>query len=119
MISVLVFTRVLKAVRRSGVHTELEALLRPTGHGGRPRQLRADVFVAALIVCAAHYKDLALTNVHRVLTVDLDEKYRKKLGVLFTATDGTSQTISVRQVRYLLDAFSFAASGVSRRAAGS
>ncbi len=105
MISVLKFKRVLKAVRRSGVHTELEALLRPTGHGGRPRQLRADVFVAALIVCAAHYKDLALTNVHRVLTVDLDEKYRKKLGVLFTATDGTSQTISVRQVRYLLDAF--------------
>ena len=104
MISVLKFNRVLKAVDRSGVHTELEALLHPTGHGGRPRQLRADVFVAALIVCAAHYKDVALTNVHRVLTVDLDKTYREQLGVQFTAADGTPQTISVRQVRYLLDA---------------
>ena len=99
MISVLVFKRVLKAVRRSGVHTELEALLRPTGHGGRPRQLRADVFVATLIVCAAHYKDLALTNAHRVLTVDLDKKYRKKLGVQFTATDGTPEGTAVPRYR--------------------
>ena len=93
MISVLKFNRVLKAVRRSGVHTELEALLHPTGHGGRPRQLRIDVFVASLIVCAAHYKDVALTNVHRVLTVDLDKTYREQLGVQFTAADGTAQTM--------------------------
>lgn len=93
------FDRALLLVRRSGVHTEIEARLRPSRVGGRPRQLAVDVFLAALILTVMTKKNLALTLVHEVLTKDLAVSYRIQLGVL---TD--SQPITVRQVRYLLEA---------------
>lgn len=93
------FDRALLLVRRSRVHAEIEARLRPSRIGGRPRQLAVDVFLAALILTVMTKKNLALTLVHEVLTKDLAVSYRIQLGVL---TDG--QPITVRQVRYLLEA---------------
>jgi len=91
--------RGLDLVHRSGVHTDLETLLRPTGAGGRPRRLRVDVFPAALLSTVAKKLNLCLTNVHEVLTTDLARSSQVQLGVR-----EHGQLLTIRQVRYLLEA---------------
>lgn len=93
------FQRGLDLVHRSGVHTDLETVLRPAGAGGRPRQLRVDVFLAALLATVAKKPNLCLTNVHEVLTKDLARSFQIQLGVRVHG-----QPLTIRQVRYLLEA---------------
>lgn len=93
------FDRALELIHRSGVHRDIEALLRPEGHGGRPRQLRVDVFLAGLVCTVVEKKTMALTLLHKLLTRDLARSYQTALGV---RVDG--QPITLRQVRYLLEA---------------
>ncbi|MDA8297564.1 MAG: hypothetical protein M0004_13445 [Actinomycetota bacterium] len=93
------FARALELVHRSGVHDELEALLRPEGKGGRPRQLGVDVFLAGLLCTVAEKKTLALSLLHELLTRDLARSYQVALGI----RKGT-RAITIRQVRYLLEA---------------
>ena len=93
------FARALELVHRSGVHDELEALLRPSGKGGRPRQLGVDVFLAGLLCTVAEKKTLALSLLHELLTRDLARSYQVALGI----RKGTL-AITIRQVRYLLEA---------------
>ena len=93
------FSRALALVHRSGVHTELEALLRPDGEGGRPRQLRVDVFLAGLLCTVVEKKTLALTLLHELLTRDLARSYQVALGIR-----KGDEVLSIRQVRYLLEA---------------
>ncbi len=91
--------RALDLVHRSGVHDELEALLRPSGKGGRPRQLGVDVFLAGLLCTVADKKTLALSLLHELLTRDLARSYQVALGIRKGTRD-----ITIRQVRYLLEA---------------
>ena len=100
MISRAEFERALALVRRSGVQDTLEARLHPRGEGGRPRALDLDVLLAAMILTTTHYQDLLLTRVHRLLTNDLAHSYQRQLGVI--RADG--QKLSIRQVRYVLEA---------------
>jgi hypothetical protein len=93
------FERALSLIRRSGVDWDIEAILRPDGHGGRPRQLRADVFLAGLLCTVVEKKTMALTLLHKLLTRDLARSYQTDLGVRVD-----SQPITLRQVRYLLEA---------------
>lgn len=95
------FLRVLKEVRGTGVHTELEQLLRPDAKNGRPRQLRVDVFLTAIIVSALYAKSALLVDVHYVLTEGLPYSLRVALGL---DGKGTRGKLTVRQVRYLLEA---------------
>ncbi|HEU4675330.1 MAG TPA: hypothetical protein VFS29_05050, partial [Motilibacteraceae bacterium] len=93
------FARALALIERSGVHTDLEELLRPPGKGGAPRQLRVEVFLAAALTAVHHKKTLSLVNIHQVLTRDLARSYQTALGVRVHG-----EAISIRQVRYLLEA---------------
>lgn len=96
--------RTLEAVRRSGVHTEIDALLR-TGRGGRPRQLATDVFITGLLLAAAHYKSVTLVNVHKVLTQDIARSAQSHIGTRYTPKgQSLSRAITLRQVRYVLEA---------------
>lgn len=96
--------RTLEAVRRSGVHTEIDALLR-AGRGGRPRQLPTDVFITGLLLTSAHYKSVSLVNVHKVLTQDIARSAQTQIGTRYTPHgQSLSRPITIRQVRYVLEA---------------
>lgn len=96
--------RAIALVRRSGVHDDLEALLRPDGAGGRPRQLPIDVFLAGIILAASHRKNLALVNVHHLLTTDIARSGQVHYGVRWVDRSGNQCCLTLRQVRYLLEA---------------
>jgi hypothetical protein len=96
--------RAVELVRRSGVDKDLEARLRPDGAGGRPRQLPVDVFLAGVILAAGSRKNLALTNVHALLTVDLARSAQIQYGIRWTDKTGKQRCLTLRQVRYLLEA---------------
>lgn len=98
------FERILEAVRRAGVGADLEALLRPTS-GGRPRRLKADVMIAALIATAEDGRRLTFVNVHATLTTHLARSAQETLGVRWkSSTEAAPCTISLRQVRYIFEA---------------
>jgi hypothetical protein len=84
--------RAVELVRRSGVDKDLEARLRPDGAGGRPRQLPVDVFLAGVILAAGSRKNLALTNVHALLTVDLARSAQIQYGIRWTDKTGKQRT---------------------------
>ena len=92
------FERVLTAVRSSDAAAEIDALVNPK-RTGRPRGLGTDVFLAALIACVLDRNPLSMTNVHRLLTRDLATSYQTHLGIRIGG-----QTVTVRQLRYLLSA---------------
>ncbi|MDX6244516.1 MAG: hypothetical protein QOE76_2239 [Frankiales bacterium] len=96
--------RAVALVQRSGVHRDLEARLRPDGAGGRPRALRVDVFLAAVILAAGAKKNLALTNVHALLTTDIARSAQVHYGIRWTGPTGEGHCLTLRQVRYLLEA---------------
>lgn len=98
------FARTLAFVEDSGAATDAEALLRPAGHGGRPRQIAFSVFFAAVILAAQESKNLSLVRVHKLLTSDLARSYQIALNIIATSTDGTQRTLTLRQVRYMLEA---------------
>jgi hypothetical protein len=98
------FARVLAAISDSGAVELLDGLLRPDGKGGRPRQLRLDVFLAAVVIAGQEKPNLSLVNVHRILTGDLARSYRVALGLVRVGPDGNDQVVTLRQVRYLLEA---------------
>lgn len=96
--------RTLDAVRRSGVADELELLLRPS-RGGRPRQLRVEVFLAGLILTVQDNRALTLTNVHATLTSQIPRSAAEDLGTRYKReADGSTAVITIRQVRYMLEA---------------
>lgn len=96
--------RTLEAVRRSGVHTEIDALLR-AGRGGRPRQLATDVFITGLLLTAAHNKSVTLVNVHKALTQDIARSAQNQIGTRYIPKGQTlPRAITLRQVRYVLEA---------------
>ncbi|OYV67399.1 MAG: hypothetical protein B7Z74_09650, partial [Deltaproteobacteria bacterium 21-66-5] len=68
----------LDAVRRTGIHRDLEATLKPSGTG-RPRQLKVDVFLAGVLLTVGDKRPLTLVNVHATLTLF------KRLPILFLA----------------------------------
>jgi len=93
------FERAVTLIHRSGVDRDIEALLRPDGHGGRPRQLRVDVFLAGLLCTVVEKKTMALTLLHELLTRDLARSYQTALGIR-----PGGEELTIRQVRYLLEA---------------
>jgi len=93
------FERASSLIHRSGVDRDIEALLRPDGHGGRPRQLRVDVFLAGLLCTVVEKKPMALTLLHELLTRDLARSYQTALGIR-----PGGEELTIRQVRYLLEA---------------
>ena len=66
----------LEYVRRTGVHTDIETILRAKP-GGRPRVLPVDVLLAAMLLTAQHAKNLKLTSVHKTLTQELARNVRQ------------------------------------------
>lgn len=104
MIRRTVLDRTVALVRKSGVHTDLQNRLRPEGAGGRPRQLDIDVFLSAVILAAGTKKSLALTNVHELLTKDIARSAQIQYGIRWTDTSGARRCLTLRQVRYLLEA---------------
>jgi hypothetical protein len=100
VISQAEFERALALVRRSGAQDTLQARLHPQGQGGRPRALRLDVLLTAMILTTTHHQDLLLTHVHRLLTNDLARSCQKEHGII--RADGKKLTI--RQVRYVMEA---------------
>ncbi|MGC8471756.1 MAG: hypothetical protein ACP5PM_05625 [Acidimicrobiales bacterium] len=95
--------RALTAVRKSGVATRVERLVNPL-RTGRPRQLKVDAFLAAIIL-TAEKKALTLTNVHATLTKELSLSARIALGTEYRpAPTCEHRSLSIRQVRYLLEA---------------
>ncbi|WP_444663414.1 hypothetical protein ACT17Q_14940 [Cellulomonas sp. CW35] len=73
-------------------------MLRPGGVG-RPRGLRIDVFLAALVLTAGNKKSMSLTKVHELLTKDLARSYQTELGIR-----RDDRPLTIRQVRYVLAA---------------
>jgi len=98
------FDRVLAYVQDSGAADYVETLMRPDGKGGRPRQIPFAVFFAAVILAAEHKPTLTLVNVHKLLTNDLARSYRLSLNIVTKRADGGTHTLTVRQVRYMLEA---------------
>lgn len=91
-------------IRRSGVADDIEALLRPV-EAGRPRALSVETFLVGLLLTVRHRKALTLINVHRVLTQDLALSLQRELGIRQPSPDGgITRAITVRQVRYVLEA---------------
>jgi len=82
--------RALTYVRRTDVHTDIEAALR-ANPGGRPRRLGVDVLLAAMLLTAQHSRDLKLTSVHQTLTEALAGNVRRELG-LQASPSGRSAT---------------------------
>src|SRR5690606_6759214 len=74
--------RVLDAVRGTGVHTELEALLRPT-NVGCPRQLGADVLLTGTILTVGHHRAATLVNVHATLTQEIARSAQVAIGTRY------------------------------------
>jgi putative ribosome biogenesis GTPase RsgA len=105
MISRSQFERVVTLIEGSGASELVEGILRPAEKGGRPRQISFAIFLAAIVVAATEKPNLSLTNVHKVLTVDLARSFQISLGIIVTKKDGTQHTLTLRQVRYMLEAF--------------
>ena len=103
MINARTFDMYLDLVHRSGVHEDIGARLRPDGKGGRPRALRVDVLLAAMMATVGDQRTLWLTQVHQTLTRELSRTLQGRLGL---RTNGASLTI--RQVRYLVSAIASA-----------
>lgn len=95
------FRRVLAAVRATGVPAQVEELLRPDpAKGGRRRQLPVDVFLTALVLTAYYGQKVLLTRVHNLLTEGLARSLRVELGL----TGAGRPELTIRQVRYVLEA---------------
>lgn len=92
------FESVLTAVQGSNAAAEIDALVNPT-RTGRPRRLRTDVFLTALIACVLDKNNLSMVNVHKLLTRDLATSFQTHLGIR-----GGGHTLTLRQLRYLLTA---------------
>ena len=96
--------RTLEAIRRTGIHRELELMLNPIGTG-RPRQLKVDVFLTGVVLTVADKRPLTLVNVHATLTKNLALSARIALGTEYRPKpDARPRSLSIRQVRYLLEA---------------
>jgi hypothetical protein len=103
MIAQRQFERVLTMVRSNGVSHEIEAIMRPNGSSGRPRQLRVDVFLAGVICTSLRSVPLTLVNVHKTLTEEISTSAGLSLGTrTLPSGGGPSKPISIRQVRYIL-----------------
>lgn len=87
--------RALEYVRRTSVPDDIEAALRRAPDGGRPRQLRVDVFLAAVMLTALRTRTVHLNEVHKTLTEQLGDNVQRDLGVF---------DLTLRQVRYLMKA---------------
>jgi len=87
-------------VDRSGVATEIEALLRPTRRG-RSRQLSVRTLLVGLKLSVDTAKTACLTDVHELLTESLNPSAQLDLNVIDRRTGAV---ISIHQVRRLLTA---------------
>ena len=88
-----------EVVDASGVAEQMEAQLsRPTG---RRRSLPVRSLLVALLCLAIDDRPLHLKAATRLLFAGLDEPWRKKLGIVASATDEASLLARYRQVRYL------------------
>ena len=95
---------VLNAIRRSGVGQDVESLLVPNGTG-RPRELKAEVFFTGAVLVVFKGLTLTLTNVHRALTEWIPISVQNALGTRIKTAPGVqSESITVREVRYLFSA---------------
>lgn len=96
MISDRRFEQFLTYVQRTELPAELESRVRTTRRG-RPRQLRVDVLLAAMMATADAHGSLTMTRVHKVLVEELSVTIQRTYDI--TDTDGNPPTL--RQVRYL------------------
>lgn len=90
----------LTYVRRTGVPEDLEELVRPEGNGGRPRELRVDVLITAMLLTYAHSDSLLFTKIHHLLTEQLPRAVQGRYAIC----PHQGQPITVNQVRYLWNA---------------
>lgn len=90
------FARTLEYVRRSGVHTELEELLRPPGKGGRPRAVAVDVLLAAMMLTYTRTGSLLMTDVHTTMTTELSRTVQERYAI----RPRKGAPVTIRQVRY-------------------
>lgn len=98
------FDRTVAAVRDSGAGQLVEDLLR-SPLGGRQRALDADVFLAGLVLTAGNGKPLTLINVHATLTTEIAYSAQSAYGISYRRKgEDRARPITLRQVRYLLEA---------------
>jgi len=94
--------RAVAVVQRSGVATDLEALLRPVEQG-RPRALTVEAFLVGVLLTVRYRKSVTLTNVHDLLTREISVSQQLELGYRRPGW-GAGPAVTLRQVRYLLSA---------------
>lgn len=75
------FNQYRAVVRRSGVADELEAMLRPNGKGGRPRNLSVEVFLTILLASYQAKHDLIFTHVYDFMVNYLDRNTLIECGI--------------------------------------
>lgn len=92
------FERALDSIRRTEVHERLEKELRPTSAGAK-RQLRVDVLLAAMMLCAWHKPQLTQTAVHKLLTLELSRHAQTVWDIRVA-----NEPVTLRKVRYLWNA---------------
>jgi len=98
-------TSALALIRRSGTAAWLEAAIaarhrRP----GRPRMLRVEALLCALLLLGVDDRALHLTAVTEVLFARLSDKAMLTLGLWGDAHDARARAARYRQVRYLFHA---------------
>ena len=101
MIRRCTFERAVRLVEDSGAAGYVEELMRPAGKGGRPRQITFAVFLAAVICSVGEEPNLSLVRVHKTLTTELAYSYQVALNIIDRRT---KRTLTLRQVRYMLEA---------------
>ena len=101
MIRRCTFERAVRIVEDCGAAGAVEDLMRPAGKGGRPRQITFAVFLAAVICSVGEEPNLSLVRVHKTLTTQLAYSFQVALNVVDRRT---GRTLTLRQVRYMLEA---------------
>ncbi len=104
MIRLCEYRLVAGAIQRSGVAREIERLLSPEGKG-RPRGLSVEVFLAGAVLTASRSLPLTFTNIYATLTRELSSSLQNAIGVRVKDDPATtSRPITIRQVRYVMEA---------------
>jgi hypothetical protein len=92
------FDRTLTYLDRTGIPADIEAKLADArAKDGCPRNLKARILLAGIMLCAQHRGTTVMTKVHRLLTTSLDARQQQLHGI--RRPDGS--TVTVRQLRYL------------------
>jgi hypothetical protein len=95
---------VMKAIRSSGVVSDIENLLAPT-KTGRPRELPVDAFLTAAVLTAFQGLTLTQKNIHKELTVGIALSMQNAMHArVKKSPHEKSRPVTIRPVRYIFEA---------------